>query len=254
MSLTRRRHRSDHLCPLHPRVVLPIPLLTEVGLALGLEVLIPAVVSRVRPVEVGRTPRVLVTATRTEAGHFRLRETTDFLRGLLYRLAHHGMGHRLAGRKGETTNDVIDPIRAAQAGDLQTMSTRTFLTTTTLTSVCAMPVIKTPNQTQNGAIQIAVTIAMTLLDDAAEVPASEIRAEGDFFGSAWSWVWFSDSHCYQNFLKFQTNPRFGKFQAEVIRQSLLILMSWIFWALSNYRSWKYISLRKVAALDPQIVH
>lgn len=97
----------------------------------------------------------------------------DFLRGLLYRLAHHGMGHRLAGRKGGTTNDVIDPIRAAQAGDFQTMSTRTFLIMATLTSACAMLVIKTPNRTQNGAIRIAVTIAVTLLDDAAEVPASE---------------------------------------------------------------------------------
>lgn len=43
----------------------------------------------------------------------------------------------------------------------------------TLTSACAMLVIKTPNRTQNGAIRIAVTIAVTLLDDAAEVPASE---------------------------------------------------------------------------------
>ncbi|KAJ5661618.1 uncharacterized protein N7477_009234 [Penicillium maclennaniae] len=151
-NLTRRRHRSDHLCPLHLRVALPIPLPTEDGLALDLEVPIPAVASRVRPVEVGRMPQVLEMATRTGADHSRLRETMDFLRGLLYRLAHHGMGHRQAGRKGETTNDVIDPIRAAPVGDLQAISTRTFLITATLTSVCAMLVIQPPNRTQNGAM------------------------------------------------------------------------------------------------------
>jgi hypothetical protein len=46
-------------------------------------------------------------------------------------------------------------------------------------SVRVIRVITTPNRTPNGATQIAVTIAVTLLDGEAEVLASEIRAEGE---------------------------------------------------------------------------
>jgi hypothetical protein len=151
----------------------------EVGLALALEAPNPAVASQARPVEVGRTLQVLLTATCTGAGHFPLRETTDFLRGLLYRLARRGMGHRPAGWKGETTSDEIDPIKVAQVEDSRTMSTRMSLNIVTPMSVRVIRVITTPNRTPNGATQIAVTIAVTLLDGEAEVLASEIRAEGE---------------------------------------------------------------------------
>jgi hypothetical protein len=80
---------------------------------------------------------------------------------------------------GETTSDEIDPIRVAQAGDSRTTLTRTFLTTATLTSVRAIRVITTPSQILIGATRIDVTTAVTLLEDEAEVPTSETRAEGE---------------------------------------------------------------------------
>lgn len=241
-SWTKRSHRSGHLCLLHPQVAPQIPPPTEGGLALALEVQIRAVASQVRPVEVDRTPRARA-ATCTGAGHSHLRGTTDYPRGLPCRLALHGMGHRQAGRMGEMSSDETDLIRIGPAGDSRITSTRMFPTTAILMSARAIRVTTTPNRILNGATQIAVIIAVTLLDDEAEVLTLETRAEGDIPNCI---VLISDSigSFYRQVIMTILDPRTRT--SETGRTECHHRYPGLSRSLWSYRSWKYILMRELA--------